>query len=78
MATRVHRPLKLAAFNANGIGRQSYELSKQLRELYIHVTALRDERFFIPHEQLYRTGRFLGIKGAYATAIRNDIPHPHM
>jgi hypothetical protein len=30
MATRVHRPLKVLAFNANGIGRQRYELSKQL------------------------------------------------
>jgi hypothetical protein len=30
MVTRVNRPLKVLAFNANGIRRQRYELSKQL------------------------------------------------
>jgi hypothetical protein len=36
MATRVHRPLKVIAFNANGIGRQRYELSKQLKDKVIN------------------------------------------
>jgi hypothetical protein len=35
MATRVHRPLKVIAFNANGIGRQRCELSKQLQDLHV-------------------------------------------
>jgi hypothetical protein len=37
MAARIHRPLKVMAFNANGIWRQRYELSKQLKGLYIDV-----------------------------------------
>jgi hypothetical protein len=37
MASRVHRPLKIIAFNANGIGRQRYELSKQLKDLRLDV-----------------------------------------
>jgi hypothetical protein len=31
MATRIHRPLTVVAFNANGIGKQPFELSKQLQ-----------------------------------------------
>jgi hypothetical protein len=37
MAARVNRPLKVIAFNANGIWRQRYELSKQLQDLYIYI-----------------------------------------
>jgi hypothetical protein len=33
MATRIHRPLKVIAFNASGIMKQRYELSKQLQDL---------------------------------------------
>jgi hypothetical protein len=40
MATRVYMPLKVAAFNANGIGRQCYELSKQLQGHHIDVALL--------------------------------------
>jgi hypothetical protein len=42
MAARIHRPLKVIAFNANGIWRQLYELSKQLQDLHIAVTPLRN------------------------------------
>jgi hypothetical protein len=42
MATRVHSPLKVIAFNVNGIGRQRYELSKQLQDLHVDVALLRD------------------------------------
>jgi hypothetical protein len=35
MASRVHRPLKIIAFNTNGIGRERHELSKQLQALHI-------------------------------------------
>jgi hypothetical protein len=54
------------AFNANGIRRQRYELSKQLLS-ETHLKPL--ERFFIPNYHFYRTGRFPGRKG---------IPHNHV
>jgi hypothetical protein len=37
MATRIHRPLEVIAFNVNGIARQRYELSKQLQNLHVDV-----------------------------------------
>jgi hypothetical protein len=37
MATRIHRPLKAIAFNANDIMRQRYELSTQLQDLHVDV-----------------------------------------
>jgi hypothetical protein len=42
MATRIHMPLKVIAFNANDIGRQRYELSKQLQGLHIDVATFSD------------------------------------
>jgi hypothetical protein len=33
MAAIVHRPLKVIAFNANGIGRQAYELRNNCKNL---------------------------------------------
>jgi hypothetical protein len=36
------------------------------------------EKFFIQNYQLYRTDRFLGVKGRTATGVRKDIPHAHM
>jgi hypothetical protein len=80
MATRVHRPLKVIAFNANGIGRQRYELSKQLQDLHVDValfskTHLKPhERFFIPNYHFYRTDRHPGSKGGTAVAVRKGIP----
>jgi hypothetical protein len=61
MAARFHRPLKVIAFNVNGIGRQRYELRKQLQDLHIDVALLSEthlkphERFFIPNYHIYRT-----------------------
>jgi hypothetical protein len=58
MATRIHRPLKVIAFNANGIGRKRYELSKELKDLHINVALFTDthlkphERLFIPNYQV--------------------------
>jgi hypothetical protein len=40
MTAEVHRPLKVIAFNANGIWRQCCELSKQLQDLHIDVAVL--------------------------------------
>jgi hypothetical protein len=63
MSTRIHRPLKVLAFNANGIGRQRYELSKELQELLVDVAPVFRDTFetsweiFIPNFQLYRTDR---------------------
>jgi hypothetical protein len=42
MAARVHRPLKIIAFNANVILRQRYELSKQLQDLHVDVALISD------------------------------------
>jgi hypothetical protein len=39
---RVYRPLNVIAFNANGIGRQCYELSKQLQDLHVDMAVFRD------------------------------------
>jgi hypothetical protein len=36
------------------------------------------ERFYIPNYQLYRTDRFLGIKGGTAVAVKKGIPHSHV
>jgi hypothetical protein len=48
---RVHRPLKVIAFNANGIWRQCYELSKELRVLHVDVDVL-SETNLKPHAGL--------------------------
>jgi exonuclease III len=37
MANRVHRYLKVIAFNANGIMRQRHQFNKQLQDLHIDV-----------------------------------------
>jgi exonuclease III len=84
MATRVHRPLKVIAFNANGIGRQRYELSKQLQDLNIDVTLFSEthlklhERFYIPNYNFYQIDRHPGMKGGTAVAVRKGIPHSHV
>jgi exonuclease III len=84
MAARIHRPLKIVAFNANGILRQRHELSKQLQDLHIDVALLSEthlkphERFFIPNYHLYRIDRFPGRKGGTAVAVRKGIPYNHV
>jgi hypothetical protein len=75
MATSVNTPLKVLAFNANGIGRQRYELSKHLQDLHVDVALFSEthlkshERFFISNFHFYRTDRYPGRKG---------IPHNHV
>jgi hypothetical protein len=84
MATRLHRPLKVLASNANGTGRQRYELSKQLQEQRIDVTLLSEthlkphERCSIPNYHFYRNDRFPGRKGGTAVAVRKGIPHNYV
>jgi hypothetical protein len=78
MATRVHRPLKVLAFNANGIWRQCYELSKQLQDLPVDVFLFSEthlkphDRFSIPNCHFYRTDHYPGKK------CGKGIPHNHI
>jgi hypothetical protein len=84
MATRVHRPLKVLALNANSIGRQRYELSKQLQKLHVDEALFSEtylkphERSFIPNSHFHRTDRYPGRKGGTAIAVRKGIPHNHV
>jgi hypothetical protein len=84
MATRIHRPLEVEAFNANGIGRQRYELSKYLQEQHIDVALFSEthlkiqERFFIPNYHFYQIDRFPGRKGGTDVAVRKGILHNHV
>jgi hypothetical protein len=52
MISRFNRPLKTILFNANGIGRQRHELSKQLQDLRTDV-ALSSEPHLKPHETIF-------------------------
>jgi hypothetical protein len=84
MASRVHRPLKVIAYNANGIGRQRYELSKQLQDLHLDVALFSEThlkphvRFHIPNYNFYRIDRHPGMKVGTAVAVRKGIPHNHV
>jgi hypothetical protein len=84
MTTRVHRPLKVIAFNANVIGRQRYELSKQLQGLHVDLALFSEthlkphERYHIPDNNFYRIDRHPGMKGGIAVAVTKGIPHSHV
>jgi hypothetical protein len=52
MAARFHRPLKVIAFNANGIWKLFCELSKQLQDLHTDVSLL-SEKYFKPNDRLF-------------------------
>jgi exonuclease III len=81
MNTRVHRPLKVVAFNANGITSLRYELGKQLQTLLIDVALLSEtnlkphERFSIRNYHIYRNDRHPGAKGGTAVAVKKGVPH---
>ncbi|PNF29728.1 hypothetical protein B7P43_G12159 [Cryptotermes secundus] len=83
MAPRIHRPLKVTEFYANGTRRQRYELSKQLQALHVDVALFSEthlkshERFFIPNYHFYRIDRHSGRKGGSAVAVRKGISHNH-
>jgi hypothetical protein len=84
MATRVHGALKVLAFHANGIGRQPYELSKQLQDLHVDVVLFSEthlkphERFFVPNFHFYQTDCHPGREDGTAIAVRKGIPHNHV
>jgi exonuclease III len=81
MSTTVHRRLKVIAFNANGIRRQAYKVTKQWQELKINVALFSETRlkphgsFYIPNYDIHRGDREDGHKGGTAVAVREDIPH---
>jgi exonuclease III len=80
MPTTVHIPLKIIAFNANGIGRQAYEVRKQLQDLQIDVALFSEThltlhmRFYIPKYDSYRTDQEDGHKAGTALAVKKGIP----
>jgi hypothetical protein len=84
MAATVHRPVKDVAFNANGIGRQAYELLKQMQDLKIDVAVLTEThlkphmRFCIPNYHIYRNDRLDGNKGGTAVALKKEIPRTYV
>jgi exonuclease III len=84
MTNRIHKPLKVIAFNANGISKQRYDLSKQLQNLHIDVALFSEthlkphERFYIPNYHFYRIDLYPEGKGGTAVAVRKGIPHKHV
>jgi exonuclease III len=76
MANRVHRPLKVITFNANGILRQGYELGKQMQDLHIDVALFPEthlkphERFSIQNYYFYRNDRQPGRNGGTVVAVK--------
>jgi predicted metal-dependent phosphotriesterase family hydrolase len=84
MAARVHGPLKVVATSANGIGRQAYELRKQMQDLKIDV-ALSSEthlkphmRFYIQNCHIYRNYPLDRNKGGTAVSVKKGIPHTYV
>jgi hypothetical protein len=84
MAATVHRPLKVVAFNDNDIGRQAYELRKQMKDLKIYVTLFMEThlkpymRFYIPNYQIYPKDRLDRNKGGTAVAVKKGMPHTYL
>jgi len=76
-----HRPLKVVAFNANGITRQRYELSKRLQAGRIDMELLSEthlrshDRFFIRYYHIERNNRCPGAKGGTAVAVRKGVQY---
>jgi exonuclease III len=79
MARRVHGPLKIISFNANGIGRQCHELSKQLQDLRLDAALFSEtnlkphERYFLPNYHVYSVNCYQGRKGRNAVTVRKGI-----
>jgi hypothetical protein len=67
MATRVHRLLKVIAFNANNIVRQLYDLSKQLEDLRVDVALFSETHLKLMRGSLFQISTF-----TEPTAIRAE------
>jgi hypothetical protein len=84
MAATVHRLPKVVAFNATGIGKQAYELRKQMQDLKQDVplfteTHLKQHtRFCVPNYHIYRNDGLDGNKGGTAVAVKKRIPHTYV
>jgi hypothetical protein len=83
MANRVHRSLKVVAFNANVIERQRFMICKQLQAQCIDVallskTYLKAHEKFIIQNYVYWADRQPGLKGGTAVAVTKGIPHIHV
>jgi exonuclease III len=84
MNSRIHRPLKIVAFNTNGIIRRRYELCKQLQARRIDVALLSEthlkphERFTIKNYHFYRNYHHPGLKGGTAIAVKRGVPHRYV
>jgi hypothetical protein len=84
MTNRIYRPLKVIAFNASGISKQRYDLSKQLQDLHIDVASFSEthlkphEWFYIPNYHFYQIDRHSETKGGTDIAVRKGIPHKHV
>jgi hypothetical protein len=64
MAVKFHRSLKVIEFNANGIWRRRYKLSKQLQDLHIDVVLL-SETLLETHERIViQIDDFVGLTAA--------------
>jgi hypothetical protein len=81
MPTRVHTPLKITAVNANGIGRQAYEVRQLLQNLGKDV-ALFTASYRKPHMRfcsldydIYRTDHEDGHEGGTANTVTKGIHH---
>jgi len=81
IATRFRRLLKVVEFNANCIGKQRFELCKQLQDHRIDKTHLWEthpepnERSFIPNCHVFSVDHSSGLNGEIAIAVRKCISH---
>jgi hypothetical protein len=80
----VHRPLKVVAFNAIGIGRQAYELRKQMQDLKRDLALFSEThlkphmRFCIPNYHIDRNDRLDRNKGGTDVTVEKRIPHTYV
>jgi hypothetical protein len=73
MATRIHRPFKIIAFNANGIGRQRHELSKQLQDLRIDVAFFQRNISNLMRGYLFKIPTFIELTATLAEKAHFQI-----
>jgi hypothetical protein len=85
MEATVYRPLSVVAFNANGIGRQAYELRKQMQDLKIDVALFKntpENTYEVQHPKLsytvYRNDRLYGNKDGTAVEVKTVIPQNYV
>jgi hypothetical protein len=76
----VHIPLKIIAFDANGIGRQAYGVRKLLQDLEIDMALFLEThlklymKLYIPNYDIYRTNGEDGHEDGTTVALKKGIP----